>query len=96
MGLTALPSTCFARSFLVACEEELKKFTRLQHALSVPSDIGRSEKAFFVTNCSKWSMHPSHLVLPPSSKLLSTNIHPAAIIVASVSVTTATASLKKS
>ena len=60
--LTALPSTCFRRSFLVACDEELKKFTSFRHALSVPSDIGRSEKAFFVTNCNKWSMHPNHLV----------------------------------
>ena len=42
---------------------------------------------FLVNNCSKWSIHPIHFVFPPPFRLLWTNIRPAAIIVASVSVT---------
>jgi len=42
IGLMDLPLTCMPRSFLVACDEELKNFTRFLHALRVPSGTGRS------------------------------------------------------
>ena len=61
--------------------------TRFRHVLSVPSDMGKSENAPSVTNCSKWSIHLSHIVVPPPFRLHFTNTHPAAIIVGSVSMT---------
>jgi len=53
--------------------------------------MDKSENAFLITNCSKWSIHPSHFVFPPTFRLLCTNIGPAAIIVGSVSKTIETA-----
>jgi hypothetical protein len=47
MGLTALPTLCFERSFAIAWEELLQKLIKILQALIVPSDSGKSLKAIY-------------------------------------------------